>query len=230
MANFCVYCGNALDPNAPFCNVCGAATSVGSANSYNGGHGVGNANPSNGGYDVGNANPSNGGYDVGNANSYNGGYDVGNANPYDAGVPFDYQPFYYDGDAPVAPTFWGAFGHCVKNYCNFQGRATRTEFWGFHVVHSLLALVLAAVLAGLAGALDAPILALLLWAYILGLLLPMWALHFRRMHDLDYSGGWLFLSFLPFVGGICGLVLVIAMGFVRGTDVPNRFGARPVRR
>ncbi|MBR4104110.1 MAG: hypothetical protein IKK39_08650, partial [Thermoguttaceae bacterium] len=49
------------------------------------------------------------------------------ANPYDAGAPVadGGAAYYEDGGATVGPSFWGAFGHCMKNYCNFRGRATR---------------------------------------------------------------------------------------------------------
>ena len=48
-------------------------------------------------------------------------------------------------DLNVGPSFWGAFGYCMKNYCNFEGRATRTEFWGWRVVIGIITGLLSAV-------------------------------------------------------------------------------------
>lgn len=36
----------------------------------------------------------------------------------------------YDGEVTVGPSYRGAFWYCMKNYCTFKGRATRTEYWG----------------------------------------------------------------------------------------------------
>ena len=33
---------------------------------------------------------------------------------------------------------WGAFVHGMKNFANFKGRATRTEFWGFFLFSTII--------------------------------------------------------------------------------------------
>lgn len=45
----------------------------------------------------------------------------------------------------------------------------------------------------------------------------------QRVHDFDWSGWSVLLVFIPFIGGIFGLVWV----FKRGTEGPNRFGPPP---
>lgn len=42
--------------------------------------------------------------------------------------------------------------------------------------------------------------------YSLAVLVPSLAVIVRRLHDIGKSGGWFFISFVPFVGGIILLV------------------------
>ena len=46
----------------------------------------------------------------------------------------------------------------------------------------------------------------------------------KRWHDLDKSGVWTFILFVPLVGPVWHLVMC---GFVPGTAGPNRFGPDP---
>lgn len=137
---------------------------------------------------------------------------VGNANPYDAGAPVDETAYYVDGAATVGPSFWGAFGHCMKNYCNFRGRATRTEYWGWIVVNALIggALQVVATAATLGSgssvyAAEAASNAVEgLWN--LAVMLPAFAVMGRRLHDV----GWSAKQMLgPMALGIVGLTLLI---------------------
>jgi uncharacterized membrane protein YhaH (DUF805 family) len=79
---------------------------------------------------------------------------------------------------------------------------------------------------GLIGGIFAAILGvkvvgtLLRLLFELAILIPSIAVGVRRLHDLDKSGWWLFLSFVPLVGGIILLVWFCTPG----TRGPNRFG------
>lgn len=44
----------------------------------------------------------------------------------------------------------------------------------------------------------------------------------RRLHDMNLSGWWVLLYFVPIVGNIAPWVLL----FIRGTDGPNKYGER----
>ena len=67
---------------------------------------------------------------------------------------------------------------------------------------------------------------LLLW--LLAVILPGLAVEIRRLHDLDKSGWWILISFIPFVGWIGSIILFV--WFVgRGTEGPNRFGEDPLQ-
>jgi uncharacterized membrane protein YhaH (DUF805 family) len=47
----------------------------------------------------------------------------------------------------------------------------------------------------------------------------------KRWHDRDKSAWWILIGLIPFIGWIWVLVEV---GFLKGTDGPNRFGEDPV--
>jgi uncharacterized membrane protein YhaH (DUF805 family) len=55
---------------------------------------------------------------------------------------------------------------------------------------------------------------------VLALIVPSIAVAVRRLHDQDKSGGWYFIGFIPFIGGIWLLVLMCT----EGTRGPNRYG------
>jgi uncharacterized membrane protein YhaH (DUF805 family) len=58
----------------------------------------------------------------------------------------------------------------------------------------------------------------------LATILPGIAVAARRLHDVDRSGWWLLLNFIPLIGWIVLLVWFCT----RGTEGPNRFGPDPM--
>ncbi len=142
--------------------------------------------------------------------SYDGAYG-GSANPYEAGAPFADEASYYaaDADATVGPSFWGSFGYGLKNYCNFRGRATRTEYWGWGIVNALICtgLQVGAVALTAGGGADpeaASDVVDTLWS--LAVALPALAVMARRLHDVGWSAK---LMLGPIALGIVGLPLLI---------------------
>jgi uncharacterized membrane protein YhaH (DUF805 family) len=115
-----------------------------------------------------------------------------------------------------------AFGQ----YGTFAGRARRAEFWWFGVFVWLVSMG--------ADILDAVIFRPTVWhgpqtgpiaiLWTVATLLPNISVSVRRLHDLDRSGWWLWLSFIPVIGWIVLLIWFAS----RGTDGPNRFGADPI--
>ncbi|MDU4222351.1 MAG: DUF805 domain-containing protein [Enterobacter asburiae] len=64
------------------------------------------------------------------------------------------------------------------------------------------------------------------WMFVLvGLLvlLPSWAVLFRRLHDTDRSAWWLLLLLIPLVGWI----VILIFNCQSGTPGENRFGPDP---
>jgi len=107
------------------------------------------------------------------------------------------------------------------NYVTFSSRAARSEYWYW---------ALFCILVGIASLLIDS--ALFTRSYMrpvnaiaeLVLFLPTLAVSIRRLHDLDRSGWWFLLVFLPLIGGIWLLVWFC----MRGTVGPNRFGPDPL--
>ncbi len=107
----------------------------------------------------------------------------------------------------------------IENYAEYQGRAARPEYWWFVVANLVLyiaVLILIALIGTVAG--------LAIWlVYALAILAPSICVAIRRLHDSDKSGWFLLLGFIPFIGGIILLVLMV----LPGTPGPNTFGPEP---
>lgn len=111
----------------------------------------------------------------------------------------------------------------TKRYAQFNGRASRSEFWWFQLFILIVSipLYLLSFYAGHSGsqglALVATGLSVVMW---LVFVLPCMAATIRRLHDTDRSGWWMLLAFVPFVS----LVLLVFL-LLPGTPGDNRFGA-----
>jgi uncharacterized membrane protein YhaH (DUF805 family) len=92
----------------------------------------------------------------------------------------------------------------VKKYANFNGRASRSEFWWFYlacfVINSVVNIVAQAI--GDAGS----ILSLIA---CLALLIPSLAAGCRRLHDINKTGWIQLVGLIPLIGIIILIVLWI---------------------
>ncbi len=91
----------------------------------------------------------------------------------------------------------------LKNYVGFSGRASRKEYWMFYLFNFIATIITEALDFFLMNNNGFPVITLL---YTLAILLPSLGVVWRRLHDTGRSGGWFFISFVPFVGGIILLV------------------------
>jgi uncharacterized membrane protein YhaH (DUF805 family) len=143
-----------------------------------------------------------------------GEYDYNeSANPYDAGAPVAENGYWVaEGGATVGPSFWGSFGHCMKNYCNFRGRATRTEYWGWIVVNALIGGALQIVAAAATLGAGANVYSaeatteVVKGLWNLAVMIPALAVMGRRLHDVGWSAKQMIG---PIVLGFVGLILLI---------------------
>jgi uncharacterized membrane protein YhaH (DUF805 family) len=105
----------------------------------------------------------------------------------------------------------------TRNYANFNGRASRPEFWYF-----VLAIIIATFLASVIDnyALGEPVLESLV---TLGTIIPLFAVGARRLHDTDRSGWWLLIHVIPLIGSIVLIVWWASLGSLGA----NRFGPPP---
>ena len=111
--------------------------------------------------------------------------------------------------------FGEAIGLGFKNYVNFEGRATRAEYWWW---------ALFALLGGVAtGILDSLGAGFTQSLFNLAILIPGFALGARRLHDIGKSGCWQLLYLIILVGWI-----VLIIWFIRqGSTGPNTHGPDP---
>lgn len=107
----------------------------------------------------------------------------------------------------------------TQKYATFDGRASRREFWTFHLISIVVLFGLQILGSVFLAAIMFP-LALIL---SLALFIPITALSIRRLHDIDKSGWMMLINLIPFVGGIIMLILYAT----KGTEGPNRFGPDP---
>ena len=89
--------------------------------------------------------------------------------------------------------FQNAIKSGFKNYANFSGRASRSEYWFFQ-----LFLLLSLLLLYFVSAVSVELGALSLFA-LLGIYLPSIAVGWRRAHDAGRSGGWMAIPFVGFI-------------------------------
>ena len=107
----------------------------------------------------------------------------------------------------------------TEKFCNFVGRARRSEFWWFALANSVVSY-----LVNLIGGLISPTTGLVLACIVmLALLLPGLGVSVRRLHDIGKSGWMLLLALIPVVGAI-----ILLVWFAKdGDPKPNQFGPSP---
>ena len=118
--------------------------------------------------------------------------------------------------------FTQAVKSCFRQYVGFRGRAPRSEYWYF-VLFYIIGVVVLSVIDTLLFGMEsgmAPLSSL----FTLGTLLPSLAASIRRLHDIDRTGWWVLLWFVPIVG----MIVLIVFFVQRGTAGTNRFGPDPL--
>src|ERR1700722_2859289 len=86
--------------------------------------------------------------------------------------------------------FVDAIKICFVKYAEFKGCASRPEFWWWFLFSVVASLALQVISTNLSG------------AFTIATLLPSFAVGARRLHDIDRSGWWQLLYFLPIIGWI----------------------------
>jgi uncharacterized membrane protein YhaH (DUF805 family) len=125
------------------------------------------------------------------------------------------------GPSPIAPM--------LRFFFSFEGRIRRRDYWlGEFGVAAVIYLMI-----GLESLIspnpreDQLLVVLLLLGVVVVLIAGVWsslALRVKRWHDRDKSWVWIFIGFIPFIGGLWEL---IELGFLDGSSVDNRFGRSP---
>lgn len=107
-----------------------------------------------------------------------------------------------------------------NKFANFSGRATRSEY-GIWLFFMFLMFIVVSLFAysindNLIRALDFQI-------FIFLLFIPLQAVTVRRIRDLGFNGGYIFLNFIPYINFLLVLVLLI----VKGENKKNAYGENP---
>lgn len=109
------------------------------------------------------------------------------------------------------------------NYANFNGRARRSEFWGFVLFNVLILVGLFGVFMAIAIVAEIPALIALPYIYSLVAFVPNIALVVRRLHDIGKSGWYYFVVFIPLVGPF----LMLAWCCQDSQPFENEYGPNP---
>ena len=143
---------------------------------------------------------------------------------------------YGAGRKPATPTASAyaaagpsAFTPFLQLFFSFNGRIRRRDYWLAHLSVTVLSLLYIwfDISVQLAAKGDP---AVLLPLALLSIALPIlfiWsdlAIQVKRWHDRDKSWFWLFIGFIPLVGG---LWMFVELGCLDGTPGDNRFGHSP---
>ncbi len=97
-----------------------------------------------------------------------------------------------------------------NKYFDFKSRSSRSEYWYWILFVLVTSLVIMRFI---------PILLI----FIVATVIPSVAVAVRRLHDINRSGWWLLLDFIPVVGEI----ILVIWCCRKGTERSNRYGAVP---
>ena len=100
---------------------------------------------------------------------------------------------------------------CLRKYVDFNGRASRSEYWWFFLACVVVSLLVSALLGDVVGALVN-----------LAVLLPSLAAGTRRLHDMGKSGWFQLLWLIPLLGW--GILIY---WLVQPSGAANTWGAGP---
>ena len=122
------------------------------------------------------------------------------------------------------------FMDTIKNrYAQFDGRASRSEFWYFALFYFIADIIVAVVDAFVLNPMmgvtpdQAAQGGFLQMIFALALIIPSIALGIRRLHDTGKSGWWYLLVFIPVIGWLA-LLYFYVLDSQPGT---NQYGENP---
>ena len=136
-----------------------------------------------------------------------------------------FQNFEYVSRPEHRMSFMDSIENVIRNFVNFNDRASRSEYWWFQLFF-FVALATADFIDVMMGDLAEVSFNWFGTVAFLGLIIPNLAVTVRRLHDLGYSGWFILLVFIPCLGSIIGLVMLVFM-MVDGESQINVYGTVP---
>ena len=85
---------------------------------------------------------------------------------------------------------------CFQKYADFNGRASRPEYWWFFLFLIIVSCALSVVNHALSS------------LFSLATLIPFYAVGARRLHETNRSGWWQLLWFVPVIGWIVIIIFL----------------------
>jgi uncharacterized membrane protein YhaH (DUF805 family) len=122
-----------------------------------------------------------------------------------------------------------------RRYFEFSGRSRRKEYWMFSLLCFLVGTAISIIFGrtiysastSYGGYVNfttlTPAGSVIYWIFVLASFIPSIAVWIRRLHDIDRSGWWALLIFLP----ILGWFTLFVFACLDGTRGSNRFGPDP---
>ena len=102
---------------------------------------------------------------------------------------------------------------CFNKFTNFDGRASKSEFWWFQLF-CIIVQIVGMLIDALLGYAE-----LFVWIGYIIVLLPSLAVGARRLHDSGRSGWWQLL-YLTFIG-----IIILIVWWVADGNKKNKYGA-----
>ena len=116
-----------------------------------------------------------------------------------------------------------AYKKVWRNYANFNGRASRADYWWFVLANMIVSVVLSMLVMLGGDSFIATLFSMVSGLYSLAILIPGIAVTVRRLHDIDKSGWWYLIGLVPCIGSIVLLVFTC----LAGTPGDNKYGPDP---
>lgn len=114
--------------------------------------------------------------------------------------------------APVLPrsvSFIDAIKLFFIHYADFNGRATKSEFWFAYLFQLVVSL----------ATIYIPIIG---WLVSVALIIPNLSIVIRRLHDIGKSWVYLLMGLIPFAG-----IIILLVYFCKNSDGDNQWGPVP---
>ena len=105
----------------------------------------------------------------------------------------------------------------LQKYAVFNGRAKRSEYWLFLLIHAIISTIFGLIPLVLALFVVVEV------VYFLVLLVPWLAVGARRLHDSGKSGWLQLILLIPLIGWVIVLILLALP-----SDDENKYGPRPI--
>lgn len=106
-------------------------------------------------------------------------------------------------------TFTESIQTCFSKYADFNGRASKSEYWWFALFAFVAGVILSAINRNIAA------------LFYLGVLIPHIAVAARRLHDTNRSGWMQLIALIPLIGW-----LIVLYFLIQDPKEPNRFGSQ----